>query len=105
MTHTDLIHRIQDIIRDITKREFVKPIHVRDLKPMGYEVCLEFRQYDPVCYSAELPDDLFMKFICKELRNCKYLRIAYSKAERATSDRIPNDFLSPYDTTRINGKN
>lgn len=105
MTHSDLIHQIQDIIKTITKKEFIGPIHVRDLEPEGYEVQIEFRQYDPTFYSAQLPDDLFMKFICRELHNCKFLRNEYAKAERNTSHRIPNDFLSPYDTTRINGEN
>lgn len=102
MTHTDLTHRIQDIIKGITKKELIAPIHIRSLQPQGYEVCIEFRQYEPVCYSAELPDDEFMKFICQELRRSQYLRIEYAKAERNTTHRIPNDFLSPYDTTRLN---
>lgn len=105
MTHSDLIHQIRDIIRTITKREFVRPILVKDLEPEGYEVQIEFRQHDPVFYSAQLPDDLFMKFIFCELRKCRFLRTEYAKAERNTTHRIPNDFLSPYDTTRLNGKN
>lgn len=105
MTHSDLILRIRDIIRTITKKEFVRPIHVRDLEPEGYEVGIEFRQYDPVYYSAQLPDDLFIKFICHELRKSKALRTECAKAERNTPNHIHNDFLSPYDTTRLNGKN
>ena len=45
MTHTDLTHRIQDIITGITKKELIAPIHIRSLQPQGYEVCIEFRQY------------------------------------------------------------
>jgi len=100
-----LIHRIQDIIKGITNKELIKPISIKNLEPEGYEVQIEFRQNDPVFYSAQLPDDLFMKFICKELKKCQFLKTEYSKVERNTTRRIPNDFLSPYDTTRINGKN
>ena len=104
MTHSDLTLQIRDIIRTITKKEFVKPIYVRNLEPEGYEVGIEFRQYDPIYYSAQLPDDLFMKFICNELRKSKALKAEYAKAERSTSNHIHNDFLSPYDTTRLDGK-
>lgn len=105
MTHSDLIHQIHDIIRDITKKELRVAIGVQDLNPVGYVVCIEFRQYDPVYYSAELSDDEFMKFIYRQLKQCKFLRNEYGKAERNTTHHIHNDFLSPYDTTRINGKN
>lgn len=105
MTHTELIHRIQDIIRNITHREPTVPIHVHNIEPKGYEVCIEFNQYSPTCYSAELSDDDFIKFICKELKQCQYLKTRYFKAERNTHHRRINNFLSPYDTTRINGEN
>lgn len=104
MTPTDLTLRIQDIIRTLSRKEPKMPIHVRPLDTVGYEVCIEFRQYDPTCYSAELPDEQFMEFICRELKKNKSLRTEFMKAERNTVSRKHNDFISPYDTTRIDGQ-
>ena len=81
------------------------PIRVRELSPVGYEVAIEFEQHHPTFYSDDLPYDMFMKFICNELRRNKSLAVEYRKAERNTSDRIPNDLVSPYDTRRIDAKN
>ena len=103
MTHTDLIHQIQDTILLITNRECIVPIHVRDLEPEGYEVQIEFRQYDPWCYSAQMSDDLFLKSLKEELRKCTPLRTSYAKAERNTNHYMLNNLISPYDTARTNG--
>lgn len=103
MTRTDLIHQIQDIIKDLTGKEFTGGILVRELKPQGYAVGFEAHQYNPVWYSADLPDDKFMCFIRKELKNAKFLRAEYHKAVRNTSlDHPLNRLISPYDTTRLN---
>lgn len=104
MTHTDLIHQIRDIIRDITCREYVRPIIVKDLKPQGYAVGFETHQYAPTWYSADLPDDRFLEFIKKELRRAKFLRNEYNTAVRNTTGDHINSLLSPYDTARINNK-
>lgn len=106
MTHTELKHQIQDIIRDITHREFINPIIIHDLQPQGYAVGLEIRQYDPVWYSAELPDEEFLKFIKRELRQAKFLKKGFYRAIRNTTlDHPLNGLVSPYDTAGINGKN
>lgn len=106
MTHSDLRLQIQDIIRRITGREFIGRILIRDLKPQGYSVGFEAIQYQPVFYSADLPDDKFLCFIEKELRQAQFLRTAYSKATRNTTlDHPLNKFVSPYDTARIDRKN
>lgn len=105
MTHTELIHQIRDIIRGITKCEYTRPIIVKNLKPQGYQVGFETHQYAPVWYSAELPDDKFLKFICGELKRAQFLRAQYGKATRNTSNGHHNDFISPYDTARIDTKN
>lgn len=102
MTHTDLIHQIRDIIRDITCKEYTRPIIVKDLKPQGYAVGFETHQYYPTWYSADLPDEEFLKFIRNELRRAKFLRIDYNKAIRNTSGDHINSLLSPYDTARTN---
>lgn len=103
MTHSDLRHRIQDIIRDITGKEFIAPIHIRSLEPQGYQVGFEFIQYQPTWYGAELPDEEFICFITKELKQAKFLRTHYGKAVRNTGlDHTLNSFISPYDTTRLN---
>ena len=104
MTLTELTHQIRDIIRTITHKEPVMPIHVRKIYPVGYEVAIEFQQNHPTFYSAELPDDLFLPFIYNELKRNKSLQVEYRKVERNTKGRIPNDFVSPYDTRRINAK-
>ena len=67
---------------------------------------LETRQYQPVWYSADLPDDQFLDFLKKELKQAKWLRVDFRKAVRNTAlDHPLNAFRSPYDTTRINGEN
>lgn len=103
MTHSELIRQIRDIIRDITHKEFTGGITVKDLKPQGYIVEFEAHQYHPVSYSADLPDDQFICFIKKELRQAKFLRAGYHQANRNTTlDHPLNSLLSPYDTKRLN---
>lgn len=105
MTHSDLRLQIQDIIRNLTGREFIKPIHIRDLQPEGYAVGFEAIQYQPVWFSATLPDDQFLCFIANELRKAQFLRVEYGKAVRNTTlDHPLNSFVSPYDTTRNDRK-
>ena len=103
MTHSDLKHQIQGIIRNITGKEFTGAIIIHDLQPQGYMVAFEAEQYHPVSIGADLPDDKFLCFMEKELKKAKFLRIDYRKAVRNTTlDRTLNSFVSPYDTTRIN---
>lgn len=101
MTPIELTQRIRGIIRDITHKEYVRPVIVRRLPHGGWEAGFETRQYHPVWYSAELSDEDFLKFIRHELCRAGFLRELYSKAERYTGlDRRLNRLLSPYDTAR-----
>lgn len=63
LTHSELKAAILDIIRSLTKKEYIGPIHIRDLEPIGREVAFEHLQYRPTFLSAELPDDEFLKFL------------------------------------------
>lgn len=84
MTHTELILQIRDIIKDITHKEYTKPIYIKDLPGQGYQVGFETHQYEPDWYSAELPDDKFIEFIRKELKKAKFLKAYYGQASRNT---------------------
>ncbi len=105
MTHSDLKRQILDIIKDITGKEFVNPIIIKDLEPEGYNVGFEVVQHYPIWISAELPDDKFLKFIKKELQQAKWLKMHYARAVRNTTGYPSLSLSSPYDTRRINGKN
>ena len=41
MTHSQLKQAILDIIRSLYKKDYIAPIHIRDLDPIGYEVGFE----------------------------------------------------------------
>lgn len=86
----------------MTNKEFIGEIHIKDLEPEGYEVSISFHQYAPVFYSAQLPDDKFKVFIVNEIKRNRHLRVDHYRIERNTTERVPNGFLSPYDTSGFN---
>jgi hypothetical protein len=40
-THSHLRQAILDIIRSLYKRDYMAPIHIRELDPVGYEIGFE----------------------------------------------------------------
>lgn len=92
LTHSDLRQAIRDIIRSLHGREFIAPIHIRDLDPIGYEVGFEHIQYRPTYISAELPDKEFLKFMEQELRRKSFLLADYFKTERVKTTFRENPF-------------
>ena len=77
MTHQKLIAAIRDIIRSQHNREFIGKIIIKDLKPEGYSVGFEVIQDRPLCISATLPDEEFLKFMKQELRNKAFIFARY----------------------------
>jgi hypothetical protein len=73
MTHSQLKQAILDTIRCLYGKDYIAPIHIRDLEPIGYEIAFEHHQYHPVFISAELPDKEFLKFLEDELRRKSFL--------------------------------
>lgn len=103
MTHTELKHQILDFIKTLTGKIFIGDITIKSLNP-GYSVGIEYRQYDPVFYTAELPDEEFLKFIKEEIRKSGHIKVERRKLESVAPNTIRNNFLSPYDERRINTK-
>lgn len=79
-------------------KEPLFPIIVKPIEPQGWEVGLELRQYYPTWFSAELPDDEFLKYIAQEIRQSKVINdVRYTKAVRNTTlDHPLNRLRSPY---------
>jgi len=76
MTHSELEAAIRDIIKSLYHKEYIAPIHIKDLET-GYEVAFEHIQYHPLFISAELPDNEFLKFMREELRHKSFLIAKY----------------------------
>ena len=92
LTHSQLKQAILDIIHSLYKKDYIAPIHIRDLDPIGYEIGFEHHQYYPVYISAELSDDEFLKFLEQELRHKSFLLAEYFENNRYTATFRENPF-------------
>lgn len=95
MTPIELTQVIREYIRDIFKRDFINAIIVKPIVPQGYTVEIEAEQHYPTTFSAELPDDEFLDYIKKEIKQSRIFRTEYHQAQRytRTSDVPHNNFV------------
>lgn len=65
----DIEQATRDLIQKFSNYNYVGPIQVNKLNPIGYEVILYPQgQYVPMVFYAELDDKNFLKYLQKEIR-------------------------------------
>ena len=80
MTLTELKQVILGYIRELYNREYIGQLDIIALDPVGYKVSFNFaKANNPLVIISDLPDEEFLPFIKKELRNKKLHSTEYYK--------------------------
>ena len=83
MTHTELKQVILDYIRELYCMKYIGGLEITNLDPVGYKVAFNFDKSEmPLVIIADLPDEEFLPFIKKELRDRKLQRVKYFGATK-----------------------
>ncbi len=70
MTPTELEQAIRDLSIKVYCKKYMGEIRVKPIDPVGWTVFLGIHGHDHgITFSAELPDDKFLKFVENELRS------------------------------------
>lgn len=87
MTPTELKQVILGYIRELYNREYIGQLDIEALNPIGYKVSFNFaKANNPLVIISDLPDEEFLSFIKKELRNKKLHGTEYYKITKLQPD-------------------